>query len=126
MYRALTLAFWSFAQIFLFCEASQIVSNCFDDVDFYNQCDWYRFSPRVQLAIPMIIVNTTQHSVVIKAFGNILCTRETFKRVSFENSELTRVISRGDLFIVRYSLLKLIHFRWQMEDFLTSCYFDNL
>lgn len=76
-----TLLFWSFFQVFVICESSQILCDRFNEIDIYDQCDWYLFSNRIQRALPFIIVNTTQQPAIIKAVGNISCTRETFKNV---------------------------------------------
>lgn len=78
------LAFWSLAEMFVFCETSERVIGRFDEIDIYNQCDWYSFPIRVQRIIPIIVIST-QQSVVLEAFGtrfgNIPFSRETFERV---------------------------------------------
>lgn len=73
------MTFWSFVQIFVFCDSSERVDLKFDEIDFY-QCEWYSFPPNVQRSLPIVIANT-QLPVVLEAFGGLACTRETFQRV---------------------------------------------
>lgn len=77
----LLLAWWSFVQIFVFCDSSEHVTIKFDEIDIY-QSNWYAFPARVRRALPIVILNT-QEPVVLKGFGNIICTRETFQKVIF-------------------------------------------
>lgn len=84
MMRLILLTFWSFVQIFVFCDMSEYVTSHFNEIDFYNKCDWYSFPTVIRHLMPTLIVNT-QQPVVVKGFGNISCTRETFKRVTFES-----------------------------------------
>lgn len=75
-----SLTFWSYVQLFIICDASEHVTHRFEEIDLYNQCKWYEFPSNVRRSMPIIIANT-QRPIVISAFGNILCTRETFKMV---------------------------------------------
>lgn len=78
------LMFWSFVQIFVLCDSSERVTGRFDEIDMYNQCDWYLFPMRIQRFLPTVIAST-QQSVVLNALGYIPCKRETFKRVSLNH-----------------------------------------
>lgn len=80
MLRLSLLTFWSFVQIYVFCDSSAYVTRHFREIDIYNECEWYAFPASVRRSMPIIIVNA-QEAVILKGFGNILCTRETFKRV---------------------------------------------
>lgn len=71
----------SFTQVFVICESSQIVGDRFNEIDFYSQCDWYKYPNHIQRLLPVLIINTTQQPIYIKGFGNFLCNRETFRSV---------------------------------------------
>lgn len=43
------LAFWSFIQIFVFCDSSEFVAIHFDKIDIYQR-NWYEFPARVRHA----------------------------------------------------------------------------
>lgn len=45
-----------------------------------DQLNWYLYPLDVKRMLPMITVNS-QKLVVVKCFGNISCSRETFKKV---------------------------------------------
>ena len=66
--------------LYVLCDTADNVKNCFEEINVYEQCDWYTLSIDVQQKICMIMTNT-QQPAAIKAFGNFECTRETFKRV---------------------------------------------
>lgn len=108
------LIFWTFLQIFIFCDTSEYVSSHFRELDMYYLCDWYAFPPVVQRMMPIIIVNTNKR-VVINSYGNVLCTRQTFqnvrKRIFLQNVRKYFVSIFVSFF---YSL-----FRSSMVDFLT-------
>lgn len=66
--------------MFILCETGEIVAGRFDEIDLYEECDWYIFPCQIQRLLPIIIINM-RRTVAIQAFGNILCARETFKKV---------------------------------------------
>lgn len=69
--------FWSFAQIYLFCELGERLSKRFDEIDYeLFDYEWYQWPNEIQKVLP-IIMNETQTRIVLKAFGNIECSRET-------------------------------------------------
>lgn len=47
-----------------------------------SEFDWYLFPNEVQRILPTVVQNA-QKPVVIKCFGNVLCSREQFKMVGF-------------------------------------------
>lgn len=78
--------FWSFAFVLFFCELGQRVTNAFEEVhDTIAEFQWYAFPLKIQQLLP-VMLNVTKQQVHIESFGNCLCIRETFKRVSMENS----------------------------------------
>lgn len=77
---AVWLAFWSFAQVFVICDACQRVTSHYE-IDIYSEWDWYTFSKNVRFDLPMVIIGS-QLPVEVKGLGNIVCTREMFKKVS--------------------------------------------
>lgn len=80
--KPIFIIFWSFGQIFLFCNFAENVTSQFAELnDTFYQCDWYVFSPKVQRMLPTIMINA-QQPVIVRGFGNILCTREVFKNVN--------------------------------------------
>lgn len=78
----LTELTWAFAMIAFYCEFSQIMC---DEFDLFNEelqnLDWHLFSVDMQRIFLMFILDT-QQSTVVRGYGNILCTRETFKEVT--------------------------------------------
>lgn len=73
---------WSYIGIFIFCEFGERVTNEYIDVDNeINQLDWYLYPLRIQQFMIMTIAGSAQ-PVVIRGYGNCLCTRESFKNVS--------------------------------------------
>lgn len=80
---AILIMFWSFAQIFLFCEFGERLIDRFAEID--NEMfgwNWYKFPIGVQKILPLIMKGT-QKPVKVEGFGNIQCARETFKIVRF-------------------------------------------
>lgn len=76
------MVFWSFAQIFLFCEFGERLTGRFNEIDQQvNQCDWYTFPLQIQKLLP-IFLKGTQNPIVLYGIGELKCTRETFKDVS--------------------------------------------
>lgn len=73
--------FWTFAFVLIFCELGEMVSSQF--VAFngsLERCNWYLFPIDMQQLMITAITNA-QQPIEIGAFGNIVCTRETFKKV---------------------------------------------
>lgn len=97
------MTFWSFAQIYVFCESSEFTGSQFDRINIFHECDWYLFQVGAQKNL-VPIIHFTQQSVVFKGFGNIPFTRESFKTViEFKiRTELTSNI--WFLFVPRWSM----------------------
>lgn len=74
--------FWTFAFVLIFCELGEMVSSEFDAFNgSVEQCKWYSFPIEMQRMVVIFMANAQQPSY-IRAFGNISCTRETFKKVN--------------------------------------------
>lgn len=69
--------------IFFYCEFGAMVTNQFK---IFNerlcQCNWYFFPIDVQ-RIFLIYMLDAQDPIFISGYGNILCTRDSFKNVIF-------------------------------------------
>lgn len=72
--------------MFYICETGQDVSdrsNKFGD-EIYK-CDWYLLPHKLQRMLIIILINA-QEPVYIRGFGNVECTRESFKQVKLIRS----------------------------------------
>lgn len=76
------MVIWSFVLIFLFSELGERLTNQFNEINKeILDYDWYAFPISIQKLIPTILTGT-QDPVVIRGYGNINCTRDTFKQVN--------------------------------------------
>lgn len=68
--------------IFSACHFGQNIHEQFAELDgaIYGS-DWYRYDINAQRMIPMIL-SATQEPPILMAFGNVECTRESFKNVN--------------------------------------------
>lgn len=72
---------WSFSMVAFYCEFSQMMWQKFSLFsEEVHQLDWYRFPIELQ-RLYLIFLLDAQQLAIVRGFGNILCTRETFKRV---------------------------------------------
>lgn len=87
----LTILTWSFFIIAYMCECGERVTE-----QFYlfneklNRCKWYCFPLDVQ-RIMLIFLGDAQQTIYIRGYANILCTRDSFKKVQ-----------KGDWFHMNY------------------------
>lgn len=65
----------------MLCNSGDSVVSRYQGIDVYNLCDWYRYPDKARRLLPIIIMNS-QPKVSIQAYGNIHCSRETFKMVT--------------------------------------------
>ena len=64
----------------------QNVSNQFNKLgDEIYKCDWYLFPHKLQRMLVIIMINA-QEPVSIRGFGNVVCTRDSFKQVIFSRN----------------------------------------
>lgn len=70
------------AILFSFCMFGESLANQFDELDlrFYQSIDWYLFPMGIQRMLVTVMSNT-QRPTVILGYGNVECTRDTFKTV---------------------------------------------
>lgn len=66
--------------LFVLCETADIVTYKLIEISIYEECNWYTLPIDMQRKIIIFTANT-QRPAMIEAFGNIECTRETFKKV---------------------------------------------
>lgn len=81
------LAIWTFGFIFFICEPGERVKYHFEK--FYDELcrsDWNLFPLDVQ-QIYLTFLLQTQRPIIIKSYGNISCTRETFAQVKIVGSK---------------------------------------
>lgn len=79
--QTLSLFFWSFFLVTFFCLIGEMVTNQF--AQFHEgmcHSNWYSYSLEMQ-RLYLIFIADTQHAPAIAGYGNVLCTRETFKKV---------------------------------------------
>lgn len=73
---------WAFVMIFIFCGQSEQMINEFDAFNQkLGQCTWYLLPPKMQ-QMYLIFISNTQQPKIIRGYGNILCTHDTFKKVT--------------------------------------------
>lgn len=79
----LVLILWSIVALFRFCEVGERVTNQFN---VYNKeldrCKWYKYPIEIQRIFATAVLNS-QQPVIIRGYGNTLCTRDAFRQVSF-------------------------------------------
>lgn len=70
--------------IFFWCESGKMVTSAFAMFDHELwQCEWYSFPIETQRMVQFFML-VTQDPAVLCGYGNIICTRDTFKRVSVD------------------------------------------
>lgn len=80
--RDVCMMFWSFAAVFFLCHFSENVSTSFEKLnDRLFECDWYLLPNELQRSF-FITTIAVQEPIHIRGFGNVLCTRQSFKEVS--------------------------------------------
>lgn len=73
--------FWSFLVDGVYCSCGEMVTAEFQMIsNELDQCKWYFLPLKMQQTLLIFIVNA-QQSTFIRGYGNIYCTRETFKNV---------------------------------------------
>lgn len=69
--------------VFIVCESGERVSDKFESFAMkLSQSDWHSLSIKMQ-RIFLVFLAHTQQTPNIRGYGNILCTRVTFKKVFF-------------------------------------------
>lgn len=85
-FMPLCMMTWSFIIMFCNCEVGQSMDNQFLKLsnDIYK-CDWFCLPHKLQRMFIIIIMNA--QPVLIYGFGNVVCSRESFKRVRLHSTE---------------------------------------
>lgn len=66
----------------------EMVTNQFNDFAMeLGQCKWYSFSMKLQ-RIYLIVLANAEQSISVRGYGNIVCVRESMKRVILHASLL--------------------------------------
>lgn len=79
--------FFGLTTVFIICELGQRMNNDFHEIhNTIDRLDWYLFPIKIQRMLPTIIANA-QQPILLECFGSITCTRETFKKVSYTDSQ---------------------------------------
>lgn len=87
---AIFSAFFAFGALLLVCDLIERLSSAFIEVgDMVDQYKWYKFTGDMQRMLLMILIHVNE-SVTVKCFGDIACSRSTFKSVSFTNIEFSQ------------------------------------
>lgn len=74
---------WSFMGIFFLCEIGEKLTESFEKFNNdFRLCNWYAFSNEVQRMF-LIVLLDSQYPVIIRGYGNTLCTRYALKTVIF-------------------------------------------
>lgn len=79
---------WIIVEVFLLCESGAIVTSQFELFDNeLSQCDWHLLPIQMQRTY-LIFKSDSQHSIQISAYGQIVCERDTAKKVSAVANDL--------------------------------------
>lgn len=96
--------FWSFATVFYFSEFGEMVAHKFQIFhDHSIRCKWYLFPLEMQRSFVIFLLDV-QQSINIRGYGNIVCTRGTFKEaLNFIFDQLLPIYIR-DVFSFSFSV----------------------
>lgn len=65
----------------MICEYGQRLTNAFNEFDeAIYRCKWYSLPLEAQQMLALLMTNT-QQLAYMKSYGNVQCTRDTFKNV---------------------------------------------
>lgn len=100
---------WAMLFVFFWCECGKIVTTGFAMFDYELwQCKWYLFPIEMQQMLAFIMSNT-QEPATLQGYGNIVCTRDTFKRV------IDWLFSNLYVLILTFSIVLLFHSNRQLK-----------
>ena len=81
----------TFVLIFACYDSGELMTNQFEIFDKQLcECNWYLFSIEMQ-RILVIFITITKQPTIIRCYGNIEITRETFKKVSIHFKLFARI-----------------------------------
>lgn len=82
MIEPIIMMFWSFSQMFVFCNNAENVNSGFEELsDSLYCCDWYCLPYDIRRMLPIVLIATQKP--VLRGSGNIPCSREAFKEVRY-------------------------------------------
>lgn len=71
----------AYVPIFFFCEFGECITSEFNGLDDdFIQLDWHSFPIEIKHQLPITVAGL-QQPVVIQGFGNLVFTRDAFKKV---------------------------------------------
>lgn len=116
--QTFVLMFWSYGVIGVICSCGEMMTSEFQMISIeINQCNWYLLPLEIQQMLQIFMTNAQQF---IRGYGNIFCTRETFKNVSSQftlNMKLKRNYFQSDfLYLSSRRWIKLSHISWLFVD----------
>lgn len=83
--QTLSLFFWSFFFVSIFCMLGEMVTNEFNKFhEEMCQLNWYLYPLELQ-QLYLIFIADTQQPAAIYGYGNIVCTRGTLKAVKMNH-----------------------------------------
>lgn len=75
---------WTFFIIAILCELGERVTQQFNAFnEQVIQCEWHLFSLDLQRML-LIFMCDSQQPAFVRGFANIVCTRDSFKKVNFQ------------------------------------------
>lgn len=120
----LTVLIPVFGLIFVACELNQRLTDKFGNFnDNLWEYNWYLFPIELK-RMYLIFASNTQQPVNIRAYGNIFCTRETFKLVIYFINIIFEIDHLPNLFSLQIFISSVI--RWWKTDFPTLWRFGIL
>lgn len=73
----------AFFFLFVTCEFGGRITIAHDEIDSaILQLRWYRFPVELKKILPVVIL-ISHEEVELKGFGSVVCSRETFQKVSY-------------------------------------------
>lgn len=74
------MMFWSFSQMFIFCNYGGYVNHGLEELsDKLYCCDWYCLPYDIRRMLPILMIATQKQ--VVRGSGDIPCSREAFSEV---------------------------------------------
>lgn len=66
----------------MFCKLGQRITDRFNGIfEIICNSEWYAFPKEIQRIMPTLM-NSAEKPVILLGFGNLKCTRESFKKVN--------------------------------------------
>ncbi|XP_055306180.1 odorant receptor coreceptor-like isoform X2 [Sitodiplosis mosellana] len=85
------MMFWSFIQMFVFCNFGEHVNSGFKELsDALYCCDWYCLPYDIRRMLPIVMIATQKPA--IRGSGDIPCSRESFSEVLNNGFEYFRIV----------------------------------